>query len=148
MKNWFNNLLNKKTVTTTKTTVSSSNGNISINGICYAGNSVSVNRGKVIIDGVDVTPDGKVITISVTGNVDTIKADACSSIIVGGDANVVDTSLGNVSCRDVKGNVTTTLGKVDCNNIDGSVETTLGNVKANEIKGSVKTSMGNISGKK
>jgi DNA polymerase/3'-5' exonuclease PolX len=101
-----------------------------INNNSYIGNSITITNGKVIIDGKDVTPDSKTITISVEGNIDNLTVDACDKVTVTGDVNKVKTMSGDV---DIKGNVTdsvsTMSGDVDCGNIGGSIKTMSGDIK-------------------
>lgn len=89
---------------------------ISINGNRYNGNNITITNGKVIIDGVDQTPDGKEIVIYCGSNVDTINADVCTSILVTGDVGRVTTGSGRVEVAgSVKGGgIKTQSGRVEC----------------------------------
>ena len=51
-----------------------------INGVSYQGQSITVINGKVVIDGVDVTPDSKVINIEISGDVDELVVTAANNI--------------------------------------------------------------------
>ena len=102
---------------------------IRINGMTFSGSNVSISGNRVSIDGVDQTPDSKNITITVTGDLESIKADAVEKITINGM---------------VKGNVKTMSGDVECDNIGGDVETMSGDVTAGAIAGKVKTMSGDI----
>ena len=104
---------------------------ISINGVSVSGGrSIVISNGKIVVDGKDVTPEGKEINISVSGNVDKLEVDACSQISVTGDAQNVKTLSGDVEIAgSVTGNVQTMSGDVDCGNIGGSISTMSGDVK-------------------
>lgn len=103
---------------------------IRINNNSYVGNSITITNGKVIIDGKDVTPESKAITISVEGNIDNLNVDACDKVTVSGNATKVKTMSGDVEIHgDVSGDVKTMSGDVDCGNIGGSVSTMSGDVK-------------------
>lgn len=107
---------------------------ISINGIniqsMTAGRSIIINNGKVIVDGQDVTPDSKTITIEVTGNVDKLSVDACSKIAINGDSGSIKTQSGDVEVGgQVSGSIQTMSGDVDCGNVLGNISTMSGDVK-------------------
>ena len=100
-----------------------------INGRPYYGDKISINNNKVIIDGVNVTPE------------DTLQV----SIIVEGDIKSIDGAtdvkvLGNV------GSVRTQSGDVEVGgNIEGSINTMSGDVKADgNIEGPTSTMSGDI----
>ena len=61
---------------------------IKVNGVSYQGRTISINNGKVIIDGKDGSVDEKVITISVDGNVESLIVDQCQTIRVTGHVGV------------------------------------------------------------
>lgn len=92
---------------------------------------MSISGGRVIVDGKDVTPDAKEITISIEGNVDKLEVDACSKISVTGDVGHVKTLSGDVDVSgNVSGSVQTMSGDVDCGgSISGSVSTMSGDIK-------------------
>lgn len=90
--------------------------------------NVVITNNKVYVDGKDVTPKGKQITVQVTGNVENLKCDSCSSVTVSGNAGSVRSSSGDV---EVTGNVT------------GDAETTSGDIY---VKGGVKGSVSAVSG--
>jgi len=127
------NFMAKITITTENTSV------------VYNGNSITITNGKVIIDGNDVTPQLKNISISVEGNIDVLKVDACNYVRVSNTVNSLTTTSGDVTCGNVTGNVQTTSGDIECGNVGGSVETVSGDVDAKAINGKVSTVSGDIS---
>lgn len=121
---------------------------ITINGKSYLGNSITINKNKVIVDGVDVTPDSKQIYINVENDIDKLDVDYCEKINVAGSVNSIRTTSGNVECGDVTGDIQTTSGDVECGDVGGSIQTVSGDVKCEIVHGSVKTVSGNIKNKK
>ncbi len=104
-----------------------------INGVAITGGrNITIHNGKVIVDGVDVTPDAKSINISVNGNVDRIDADACQKIDVSGDTQNITTVSGDVEVRGkILGSVQTVSGNVNCAGpIGGGVSTLSGNIRS------------------
>jgi hypothetical protein len=103
---------------------------ITINGNTYSGNSIVVTNGKVVINGKDVTPDSKEINISVVGNIEQLKVDACNKVSVEGSVKSISTQSGDVEVTgDVDGSISTMSGDVDCNMVGGSISTMSGDVK-------------------
>jgi len=103
---------------------------ITINGNTYSGNSVVVTNGKVLINGKDVTPESKDINISVEGNIEELKVDACNKVSVTGSVKNIATKSGDVDVTgDVDGSIQTMSGDVDCGHVQGSVSTMSGDVK-------------------
>lgn len=87
---------------------------ITINGNTYSGNNITVVNGKVIIDGVDFTPDSKEINISVAGDIAELRVDSCNKLNVQGNAGNINTKSGDVEIGgDVSGNVQSMSGDVD-----------------------------------
>lgn len=122
---------------------------VTINGVIYSGSNLIINGNKVIIDGVDCTPEAKQITINVEGNINELRADVCHEIHVAkGDVNSIRTTSGDVYCNNVAESVFTTSGDVECEDIYGNVETTSGDVSAGLISGNVNTVSGDIRYKK
>jgi hypothetical protein len=117
---------------------------ITINNKGYVGKSITIINGKVIIDGKDVTPDSKEITISVDGNLDNLEVDHANTIIIKGDVNKVRSGSGDVSCGNITGGTQTGSGDIDCGIITGDVQTGSGDVNATTITGSVRTGSGDI----
>ena len=121
---------------------------IIINGKSYTGNSISINKNQIIINGVNIVEDSKVINIAIEGNVDILSVDVCEKVVVHGFVNSVSTMSGDVECMSVNKDVKTMSGSVECGDIGGDVSTSSGDVKAKNIGGSVKTSSGDIKYKK
>lgn len=110
----------------------------------YTGKNIIINNGNVIIDGVDVTPQLKNISISIEGNVDSLNVDACNYIKVSNNVNTLTTTSGDISCANVLGNLKTTSGDISCDDISGDVITVSGDVTARNINGKVSTVSGDI----
>ena len=123
MKNFFRNVV--------KTTVSNiTDSKISINGTTYVGNNVKIINGKVIVDGKDMTPDAKNITIHVDGDISKLSVDICDKLSVTGNVNDLSTVSGDVSVGgNVGQNVKTVSGDIKCGNIAGKVTTVSGDIK-------------------
>ena len=110
------------------------NSTIVINGNSYIGSSISISNGKITINGEDVTPDSKEISISVNGNIDFLQVDACNKVSVVGNVGGVTTKSGDVDISgDVVGGIQTMSGDVDCGNIGGSISTMSGDIKYKKL---------------
>ena len=117
---------------------------ITVNDSIFTGSSIVINK-KIIIDGVDVTPEGKIINIKVEGDIDKLDVAACESIVITGNVRNIETVSGDIEVSgDVAGSIETTSGDVTCANIGGDVETLSGDVRAAEIHGGVETLSGDI----
>lgn len=118
---------------------------ITINGQTYIGNSVSINNGKVTINGNDVTPDSKTITISINGNINDLKVDRCVSIDVEGDVGSLKATSGNVNVTgDVTDSIQSTSGNIKCHDVDGSIKTTSGKIECNNVYGNATSVHGKV----
>lgn len=117
---------------------------ITINGKNIFGKNINISNGKVTIDGVDMTPDAKEITINVMGNIDTLDVDYAKEIKVNGDINKANTGSGDITCVNITGGARTGSGDIECETLNGDVQTGSGDVKATTITGSVKTGSGDI----
>lgn len=92
--------------------------------------SMTVKDGKVIVDGVDVTPEGKTINIQIVGDVKDLSVDACDKLTVNGDVSSVKTQSGDIDITgNVSGDVKTMSGDIKCENIGGDVSTMSGDIK-------------------
>jgi hypothetical protein len=104
---------------------------IQINGKTYKGNNISMNNGKILIDGkaVEGHEDEKVINVTVNGNINSLAIDDCEEIKITGECGAVTSKNGNIV---VKGNVTgdaiSKNGNIVCSNVGGSAETKNGNI--------------------
>lgn len=124
-------------------------GQITINNNGYVGESISIINGKVFVDGKDMTPDSKEITITVEGDVNTLKVDYCKSLSIKGSVNNAMASSGNIDITgDVKESVSTSSGNIHCGNVGTSVRTSSGSVMCGDVTGSVMTTSGDIKNKK
>lgn len=103
---------------------------VTINGMTItSARSISVVNGKVLVNGDNVdTGESKTISIVVEGNLDSINADACSTITVAGSAGSIKTMSGNVKAGDVAGSVTTMSGDIRCGAVGGSVSSMSGDI--------------------
>ena len=104
---------------------------ISINGVnINASGSITVSNGKIIVNGIDVTPDAKEINIVINGDTDKVSVDSCNTFKAIGKIGSIKTMSGNVDIEgDVEGSIQTMSGDVDCYNIGGSVKTMSGDIK-------------------
>jgi hypothetical protein len=91
--------------------------------------NVVVSNDRIVVDGKDVTPDAKQITIEVQGDLQSIEADACDRIHVTGSVGHVKTTSGDVRCGDVTGSVQCMSGDVSCGRVGGSVSTMSGDIR-------------------
>jgi hypothetical protein len=121
---------------------------VNINGKSFSGRSIVVTNNKVIIDGVDVTPDSKHIDIVVDGNIDKLDIDMCDNLMVKGNVGTLASTSADVECGDVTGSVNTVSGDIECGNVGGSITTTSGDVKCENVTGNVKTLSGDIKHRK
>lgn len=117
---------------------------ITVNNNNHKGKSITIINGRIFIDGKDITPDSKEITVSVEGNLDSLEVDYANSISIKGDVNKVRTGSGDISCGNVTGGAQTGSGDIDCGVINGDVQTGSGDVNATTISGSVRTGSGDI----
>jgi hypothetical protein len=102
---------------------------IIIGGKSYSGRNITVTRKRVVVDGVDLTPDSKDISIQIEGNIETLTVDECNLVTVDGNVNTLSTMSGDVQMKgDVQGNVKTMSGDVVCGKILGSVSTMSGDI--------------------
>ena len=104
--------------------------NININGKSYIGNSLIISNGKVIVDGKDVSPESKTITIQVDGNIAQLNVDNANKVSVIGNVEKLSTMSADVEVSGmVKGNISTMSGDVECGDVHGGISTMSGNVK-------------------
>lgn len=109
--------------------------------------NILIRNGRIIVDGVEMTPDSKEITITVMGDIETLDVDACSSISVTGNVGDFRTSSGDVSVSgNVTGSIDSSSGSITIDgDIGGSVDTASGSVRCKgDIKGKVSTISGDI----
>lgn len=102
---------------------------ITINGMTITGKSISINSGRLSVDGNVINlADDKVFNITVNGDVDRIEADACDRIEVHGAVTAIKTLSGDVRCGDVHGAISTMSGDVTCASHDGPISTMSGDI--------------------
>ena len=122
----------------------SNNSIITLNGVTYTGDNIIITNDKVIIDGIDYTPEKCLqIDLTITGNVENMDINYCKNIFVQGNVDTLHNTSGNIQCNDVN-TLKSTSGDILCNNVSGDIKTVSGNVKSNSISGNVKTLSGNI----
>jgi hypothetical protein len=118
---------------------------ITINDRTVIGGSISITNGRVIIDGVDCTPDMKNINISIVGDVKEVKVGVCNSLKIEGNVNYIQTTSGDVDISgDVNGPVSSTTGDIDCGNVAGNASSTSGDIVCGSVGGSMTTVNGDI----
>ncbi len=102
---------------------------ISINGRVITGGNIVVKNGKVFVDDADVTPEQREVSITVTGDIQSISADACEQISVTGNVTgSVKTMSGDVHCGDVGGSASTMSGDIWCKAIAGNASSMSGDI--------------------
>lgn len=116
-----------------------------VNGVTYTSSGdICIRNGRVLIDGRDVTPDAKNISIIVSGNVSTLSVDACEKIDITGNVGTLKSGSGNVRSGSVSGGIKTESGDVECGAVTGDVSTEAGDVECGAVSGNVKTSSGDV----
>ena len=109
--------------------------NFTINGAIYSGDNIVITNNKILVNGKDVTPDSKEINISVVGNIEQLKVDACNKVSVEGSVTSISTQSGDVEVTgDISGGVQTMSGDVNCGNVGGSISTMSGDIRYTRIK--------------
>lgn len=123
---------------------------VTINGVTItAQGSITVVNNRVFVNGQDVTPDAKQITIQVTGDVPQLTVDACHLLTVTGNVGSLKSTSGDVQVQGlVQQSVTTVSGDVECADVGGGVSTTSGDVSCGSVQGRVSTISGDIRHKK
>lgn len=110
-----------------------SKGTVTINGVSYTGNNISVVGNKVIIDGkgqTGSTGDDKIVNITVQGDIHELKVGNAVDVIVTGNCEFVSVQNGNVGITgDVGGDVDTVNGDIRCGSVHGSVKTVNGDIR-------------------
>jgi hypothetical protein len=102
---------------------------ITINGQTFTGDNMIISNGRIVVNGNDLTPNGKEINIAINGNIDRLEVDACQKVGVIGDVGNIKTQSGDVDVKgNVKGNIQTMSGDVDCQQVFGSVSTMSGDI--------------------
>ena len=85
---------------------------VTINGVVYEGDYVSINNGKITIDGNSIkTTSSSNSDITIIGNVDSITTTN-GDVTVTGNVGSVQTVNGDVKGTTISGNIKTTNGSV------------------------------------
>lgn len=112
--------------------------------------SVVVSNGEVWINGqqVQIAQNVRNITIEIAGNINDLQVDACNSVSVHGNVGTIRTGSGNVNVTgNVDRDVQTGSGEIEVGeNVGGNVTTGSGDVSATSINGAVRTASGDITG--
>ena len=118
--NFFKSLFMKST--------SKNSNKISVNGQKFQGNSITITKDGVFIDGElqSSTLDPN-IEIHIYGDVDKLESGS-GNVTVKGYVNYVSTGSGDVNCGDVTGSIKTGSGDVDCGKVTGNINTGSGDV--------------------
>lgn len=101
-----------------------------VNGMIVSGGNITIMNNKVFVDGKDVTPDAKEITITVEGDVSELTVDACSAVSVTGNVNTIAIQSGSVQVTgSIQGSVKSVSGSVSCGgSVRGSITTVSGSI--------------------
>lgn len=101
--------------------ISTMSNTIIINGKVYNGKDTVVVRvdGYVSIDGklVEAHPVDGIVSITINGDVTTMKVEAATQVTVNGSVNLLDVKAGNVTVDKVTGSLSTGAGKVNIGSI-------------------------------
>lgn len=120
---------------------------ISIDGVTYEGNSLTITRdGNIIIDGeLKTTANGPNVSVDIKGDINELSL-ANGYITVEGDVNNANTKSGDIEVGgDIFNGASTVSGDIEVGgNIEGNVTTVSGDVEARKIVGFVKTVSGDI----
>lgn len=112
--------------------IKSNKGQVSINGVVYTGNNITIVNGKVIEDGeIKSEISEPVIDVSILGDVGSIEASA-GQIDVTGNVNNISTQSGDVYCENVNGSISTMSGDVNAEHVAGNVNTMSGDINYNK----------------
>ena len=102
-------------------------GVVIINDVKYHGGNISIRDGVVILDGVRQS-QALPSTINVVVHGDVSSLSNVNKAMISGDCTTVSTVSGDVTCKDVHGNVESVSGDIDCLAINGSVRTISGDI--------------------
>lgn len=107
-----------------------SGGSVKINGVQYAGKNISIQDGKVFVDGNerDQELNEKVVNVSVEGAAEHVSTVSGNISISGNVSCSVNTTSGGIECNNILGDVTTVSGDIDCGDVYGNVKTVSGDI--------------------
>lgn len=123
--------------------MSKSKSTIIINGIKYEGDGLIIKNGKVSVDNKELVLHEKEIHINVLGDIEKLRIDHCEDISIMGNVKELKNGSGKVKCDDVQ-ILESSSGNIDCRQIFGDVKTGSGDVRAKSINGKVKTGSGDV----
>ena len=106
----------------------SGNGSVVIDGVCYSGNTISINNGRVVIDGAQ-QDQNLVGPISVEVNGDIERLNTSSGNIKAKRVGSINTTSGDIECTDVTGNIKTVSGDIECASVFGGISTISGDIR-------------------
>ncbi len=116
--------------------------------VVITGKNVTMVNGKVIVDGKEVeTGDDKNIVFEITGNVERLEVDVCSTITVTGNTGPITTHMGDIDVGgDVAGSVSTSQGDIKVKGaVTGNATTNMGDIDIDgTLGGSAHTNMGDV----
>lgn len=110
--------------------INMSSGHTIINGQKFKGNNISINNGKVIVDG-EIQNGSLINEINVA---------------VHGSVQILETQSGNVIAQNV-GEINTGSGDVECVSVTGSIRTGSGDVNCGDVGGNIRTGSGDVTHK-
>lgn len=106
---------------------------ITVNGITYHGDNVTIKNNQVWVDGIRQFDgkeiDEKIINITIDSNIENLHIDNCDKIKITGDCGSVVSKNGNIQTKgNVHGDVISKNGNIVCRDVNGNVETKNGNI--------------------
>lgn len=120
-------------------------GTATINDVTHnVKNSLVMQNGRVIVDGVDVTKEYENVSITIHGDVKEMQVTVCKEVTINGNVGSVTNTHGDLKCGNVTGDVETVHGDVECNNVGDGVKTIHGKINCGDVNGDVESNMGDI----
>lgn len=105
------------------------------NGVSYSGKNISINNQRIIIDGVEINDESKVINIEIKGDVNSVNVTHCNSFKITGNTGNVQSSSGDITIEGGANDVTSSSGDIEINSsVSGNVKSSSGDI---QIKGTV-----------
>lgn len=100
---------------------------VTINGVTYLGNNITIGDGSITVNGKCVEDSSKQFFINITGDVNVVESQS-ARVNISGAAGEVSTGSGDVACGNVSGNIRTGSGDVQCKEVSGNIRTGSGDV--------------------